>query len=445
MKKVMILILLAVLSQWSFADIVTGLILNSDDTPDAGTVVYDLTGKRLEVYNNKIMMAQNLQRAISNFDGKFAFKKMKPGKRLILARDMQNNCSISTHNIEYGSSIDIAFRKPARLTGTFLAGDKPIADTEVNAILMSPYLNFRYYHQAVTDSKGRFKFKRLMPGKYQINVVADVPQVGCCFRTVTVKQTEVDLKAGGSDLPYLAGKVIDRNEKGLHGVWVSLFAKDTKKISVTQSSAFSAVTDRDGNYTIYDIPPGDYSVQCFRRLAENNASRVMNETRSLTIPKEEGKRTKNTLDITIDKEQFLPLRVGQLAPAIGSGGEGIFDLKANHGKIVVLHFYASWCKPCIKSMGDFDKLQMAFGDEVVVLGISLDESVEAFNAFIVKNPGNHQHLYGGPWKKSKSAKAYRVINIPTSVIIGPNGRIIQLDLFGKTLTKFIRSELSRKK
>ena len=111
--------------------------------------------------------------------------------------------------------------------------------------------------------------------------------------------------------------------------------------------------------------------------------------------------------------------------------------------VVVLHYYTRWCGICKKTIRDFERLQYRFGKEIVVLSISLDETVDIFNKFSSQNRTKHLQLYDGPWKESKIAKDYRVVNIPTSIIIDPDGNIAQMDLFGTTLTKFVETLLSK--
>ena len=118
-----------------------------------------------------------------------------------------------------------------------------------------------------------------------------------------------------------------------------------------------------------------------------------------------------------------------------------FDLSDYKGKVVVLHFYASWCKICTKTIVDFGKIQYKFGDKIVVLGISLDESVGDFKEFVSETRAKHLQLYDGPWKGNKTAKDYLQVNCPTSIIIDPNGNIAQMDLFGRTLGKFVETLL----
>jgi cytochrome c biogenesis protein CcmG/thiol:disulfide interchange protein DsbE len=67
---------------------------------------------------------------------------------------------------------------------------------------------------------------------------------------------------------------------------------------------------------------------------------------------------------------------GQEVPALAGrsfGGEP-FDLRALHGRVVVLNFWASWCEPCRAEMPLLDALQRDYRERgVVVLGLSADD------------------------------------------------------------------------
>ncbi len=69
-------------------------------------------------------------------------------------------------------------------------------------------------------------------------------------------------------------------------------------------------------------------------------------------------------------------KLGQPAPALiakSFGGEE-FDLSALRGKVVVVNFWASWCEPCRTEMPLLEALSHDYGDRVVVVGLSADDS-----------------------------------------------------------------------
>ena len=50
----------------------------------------------------------------------------------------------------------------------------------------------------------------------------------------------------------------------------------------------------------------------------------------------------------------------------------IFSKQLN-GKIVLINFWAPWCKPCIKEMPSFVKLQEKYKDDFIILGVLFDK------------------------------------------------------------------------
>ncbi|QQS35267.1 MAG: TlpA family protein disulfide reductase [Ignavibacteriales bacterium] len=92
------------------------------------------------------------------------------------------------------------------------------------------------------------------------------------------------------------------------------------------------------------------------------------------------------------------------------------------GKIVILDFWATWCGPCRKGIPDLIDLQNKYKNDLVVIGISVDQDrtkkeVEPF----IKNYGiNYPIVYFD----DKVIKDYGGIqSIPTSFIIDKEGNI----------------------
>ncbi len=431
-----------------------GRVIYADASAVPGAVVYALDKHhRLSINNNTIMVAENIPRAITDPNGNFHLKGIADSNVFLFARDMEDNCAFTVPEANVNRSTEIVMLESAMISGTLFKGVEPVKDQKINARYKSSNRVLRYTGSYKTNAKGQFKFQTLMPGDYLVQVVHEIPQIGCCFNSVVIKQAEITvkpdekkfLKLGGTDFPFLKGKIADTEGNELHGVWVRLEQIKPADFQNTPNDntnvAWSEVTKKDGTYQIFDIPPGQYKLHCFRRLSLNNYSRVLQTEKNITI--KDGK-AENICDVAIDLQPFMPLKYGQQTPELTGtllSGEN-FNLAAHKNKIVVLYFYASWCSTCVTSMSKFDDLAKTFDSKkLLVLGVNLDKSIEECRQFISKKKVHHPQLFAGPWQNSQIRKDFHVSNVPTSFIIDAEGKIEQIDLFGRILKEFVKNLL----
>ncbi|MFQ6674350.1 MAG: TlpA family protein disulfide reductase, partial [Fidelibacterota bacterium] len=67
--------------------------------------------------------------------------------------------------------------------------------------------------------------------------------------------------------------------------------------------------------------------------------------------------------------------VGSRAPDFklkGTNGT-VISLSDFQGKVVIVNFWATWCAPCREEIPGFVKLQERYRDDVVIVGISMDQ------------------------------------------------------------------------
>jgi thiol-disulfide isomerase/thioredoxin len=107
-------------------------------------------------------------------------------------------------------------------------------------------------------------------------------------------------------------------------------------------------------------------------------------------------------------------------------------LRQQHGKVVLLNFWATWCPPCRTEIPILMKLRAAYGPErLVVLGVAMDEEGskvvvpfvqrERFALDRTTAPVNYPVLIG----TDAVADAYHVDGLPMTVVIDSTGREVR--------------------
>lgn len=113
---------------------------------------------------------------------------------------------------------------------------------------------------------------------------------------------------------------------------------------------------------------------------------------------------------------------GSVAPLFEvPGAQGPVKLSAYRGKLVYLDFWASWCGPCRRSFPWMSQLQTRYGGKgLQVLAVNLDAKHADAIDFMSAMPVNF--LIGFD-PAGKVATSYGVKGMPSSVLIGPDGKI----------------------
>ncbi|MFN4152210.1 MAG: TlpA family protein disulfide reductase [Candidatus Sericytochromatia bacterium] len=118
-----------------------------------------------------------------------------------------------------------------------------------------------------------------------------------------------------------------------------------------------------------------------------------------------------------------------------------FSLDQYKNKLILIDFWATWCKPCIESLPHLNELQKTFPQQLKVIAIS-DENKTTVNKFLKdKNYKFTIVLDNNDISNNNFPHEY----IPYSMLILPNGEIID-DLYQSQLTKeFIREIIDKHK
>ena len=115
---------------------------------------------------------------------------------------------------------------------------------------------------------------------------------------------------------------------------------------------------------------------------------------------------------------------GDAAPAFVlsglSGSEA--SLEKERGKLVVLHFWATWCGTCLSELPVIEKLYNEFHDKGVAVVTVLVDDNGAMLAPLKERMNFTYPVYPDP--DGLVADSYQVWGVPETFIIGPDGVIL---------------------
>ncbi|MFZ6775674.1 TlpA family protein disulfide reductase [Undibacterium sp. Ji83W] len=119
----------------------------------------------------------------------------------------------------------------------------------------------------------------------------------------------------------------------------------------------------------------------------------------------------------------MALDKGNNAPAFDlKGVEGNINLAKYQGKLVYLDFWASWCGPCRQSFPWMNELQSRYGAQgLQIIGVNLDQKNEDARQFLATTPARFVVAFD---PAGATPRSYGVKGMPSSVLIGPDGKII---------------------
>lgn len=121
----------------------------------------------------------------------------------------------------------------------------------------------------------------------------------------------------------------------------------------------------------------------------------------------------------------LAIESGQVAPDFELPGRtGTVRLSDYKGKTVYLDFWASWCGPCKQSFPWMNDLQSRYAAKGLrIVGINVDQKSEDAKTFLKDVPANFDVAFD---PAGKNPRAYAIKGMPTSVLIGPDGKVISM-------------------
>lgn len=138
----------------------------------------------------------------------------------------------------------------------------------------------------------------------------------------------------------------------------------------------------------------------------------------------------------MQQQPATKFQVGQAVPEISlptPSGETM-SLSELRGKVVLIDFWASWCRPCRAENPNVVRMYNKYkGKGFEIFGVSLDRTKDAWVQAIEQDKLTWHHVSDLQFWGSEAAQAYGVNAIPYTVLLDKQGKVIAENLRGASL------------
>lgn len=323
--------------------------------------------------------------------------------------------------------------------------------------------------QEMTDREGAFKDTIQLKSNYTFEKRISVPEPGY-YRLTFYKKQYVDVILDGSDVEInvdgnspsgfveIKGSpdhdLIGQIQKVLQGAQTSPVATTLEQEYMMAAQAGDQKKADELQARYWDVINGSYdsvvtllkskpvSLAMVNLMMNNN---LLDRDRYFSFYEETATRLQSEWPSSKYTAQFVDMvtkmkitAIGSLAPEISlptPNGDTV-RLSSYRGKYVLVDFWAKWCGPCRRENPNVVKAYHAFkGKGFEILGVSLDRTREDWVQAIQDDGLVWTHVSDLKYFDSQAAADYNINAIPFSILVGPDGRIVEKNLRGPALHK----------
>lgn len=115
------------------------------------------------------------------------------------------------------------------------------------------------------------------------------------------------------------------------------------------------------------------------------------------------------------------------------------SISTMRGSVVLLDFWASWCRPCRENSPELVKLYAKYkGQGLQILGVSVDDNRTAWQKAVKTDKMPWPQVIVPAAEKNRVLSAYGVSYIPATFLMDRKGVLQEVDLHGAELEQAIQ-------
>jgi cytochrome c biogenesis protein CcmG/thiol:disulfide interchange protein DsbE len=145
--------------------------------------------------------------------------------------------------------------------------------------------------------------------------------------------------------------------------------------------------------------------------------------------------------IMLIRTQKGPIGVGDEVPdlTLTTFDGDLISFEDLAGHVVVINFWASWCKPCEQEAAELEQAYQMYKDEgVVFLGVDYVDTETEARQYLEKFGITYPN---GPDLGTRISQAFRIRGVPETYIMGPDGRLAAVKIGPYTSLEEIQREI----
>lgn len=151
--------------------------------------------------------------------------------------------------------------------------------------------------------------------------------------------------------------------------------------------------------------------------------------------------------IEAQKAQGARRRIGSVGKPLNFAGQGTDGKPVQaaqfKGKHVLIHYWATWCNPCMDDMEAIAKLYNRFGKKFIPIGVCVDTDPSQVNQFLGKNRSiNWPQVYEKGGFESRTAVELGVLTVPTMMLLDDKGVVVNNQIHISELEDYLDKNLN---